>query len=101
MVLYCEGMTYAELVSAAVPVSTDELESLLAQDDNPTIYPGPRKCRRIAMNAHMSRYGRHAFVGFDYCDRNGYDEVGTVNNLRKPLFVFERLGDRIVVWDNA
>jgi hypothetical protein len=89
--------TYAEARKIAEPVTSEVIAELIAQDDNPYIFPGPGKRRRIAMDARFHQLGRHAFVGFDFCNRNGYGDTGTVDDFREPIFNFERPG-RIVRW---
>jgi hypothetical protein len=97
-----QPMTYAAAAAAAEQISLDELADLLAQDDNPDVYPGPRRVRRIAMGARLRiddfDFGRRAVVTHDFCDRRGNLQFGVAivgYRLDRPVFRFDRL-DRLV-----
>jgi hypothetical protein len=92
------AITYAAASQVAEAVSIDELSDLLATDRNPEVFPGPRKARRLAINARLVtthfKTGK-GFVGFDYFTKNGRPSndgvvVGYVSDF--PIFRFEDTG---------
>jgi len=79
--------TYAAAVKVAEIITEDELAEMIAADNNPEIFPGPRQPRRIAMKTTMSEWGG---VNYYYGNRNGYEEFGSVRLSRifPPVFRF-------------
>lgn len=85
---------YKQVAAQAEPVTIEQLAEIIAVDDNPTIWPGARRPSRIAMYIKVHDFGNHAFVGFDYCDRQGYTQSGTVWERRydPAVLEFEKAG---------
>jgi hypothetical protein len=88
-----ERRTYSQAIAAATPVTIEELRSLLDEDDNPTIWPGPRRPRRIAMDANVTGLDRLRYVEFTYCDVKGYTQRGTIwpSSYRPAVIAFSKI----------
>lgn len=97
--------TYAEAVANAEQISIHEIAQMLEQNDNPDIFPGPRRPRHIAMGAQAriwkfddgSEYG---YVAYDRCDRKGYLQSETAsigNSVDRPIFYFPNSGRTVQV----
>ena len=105
MTTHTAPATYAQAVAAAEQITIAELRDLLAADDNPDVYPGPRKRRQIAMGARLRSdvldSGREVgFVSYDRCTfgtgHTTFDGVTVGYRYNRPVFRFERQGVRIV-----
>ncbi len=83
-----DARTYAAAAKIAKVITVEELAELIAADDNPEIFPGPRQRRRIAMNARM---GAGSAVTYDYGNRNGFSEFGCtyLSRVYPPIFRFK------------
>ena len=88
-------LTYGTASKVATPVNTDELRDLIAQDDNPDIFSGKGKIRRVGWNLQISTAGTAVWISWDCDYGDGLDVASTWDG---PIFNFERLG-RIVRWE--
>lgn len=84
-------MQYHQARKKARPVTVGELKVLAAADDNPVVYPGPRKRSRRAMNLRVRDH--HNGLGsscWDYCNSAGYDATGcgVLGTYYAPVFHF-------------
>ena len=92
--------TYAQAIRAAEVVPVAELAAILRADDNPGVFPGPRRPYRIAMDVLVGDDTPFPFASFEYCDRRGYSKIGAVE-LQGHRVVVERGVDRApAVYDN-
>lgn len=88
-------LTYGAAAKVATSVNTDELRDLIALDDNPDIFPGKGKTRRVGWNLRINTAGTAVWLSWD-C---GYgDCLDSTSTYDRPIFNFERLG-RIVRWE--
>ena len=90
-------LTYGTASKVATPVNTDELRDLIAQDNNPDIFPGKGKVRRVGWNLRISTAGTAVWIAWD-CDYGDGLDVANPSSYDGPVFNFERLG-RIVRWE--
>tara|TARA_Y100000310_G_scaffold315433_1_gene365966 strand:+ start:54 stop:362 length:309 start_codon:yes stop_codon:yes gene_type:complete len=90
-------LTYGTASKIATPVNTDELRDLIAQDDNPDIFSGKGKVRRVGWNLRISTLGGYPYIGWD-CDYGDGLDTAIPSSYDGPIFNFERLG-RIVRWE--
>jgi len=90
-------LTYGAAAKVATPVNTDELRDLIAQDDNPDIFSGKGKVRRVGWNLRISTAGTAVWIAWD-CDYGDGLDVANPSSYDGPVFNFERLG-RIVRWE--
>lgn len=101
--------TYAAAAKVAENVTTDELAALLAEDDNPDVFLGARRPRRIAMRARVHRSANRtlagvgrAFLSFEYCSRAGYTQSGSAFPRPERLAEFAPIlafrNGRVVRW---
>ena len=60
-------LTYGAASKIATPVNTDELRDLIAQDDNPDIFSGKGKVRRVGWNLRIRTAGTAVWICWD-CD---------------------------------
>jgi len=80
--------TYAAAADIAEEITVDELAEMIGADNNPDIFPGPRRPRRIAMDAKMSEFC--AAVTYHYGNRNGRLHHGAsfLGRHNPPVFRF-------------
>ena len=90
-------LTYGAAAKVATPVNTDELRDLIAQDDNPDIFSGKGKIRRIGWNLRISTAGTAVWICWDCDYGDGLASAGP-SSYDGAIFNFERLG-RIVRWE--
>ncbi len=93
-------LTYGAAAKVATSVNTDELRDLIALDDNPDIFPGKGKTRRVGWNLRINTAGTAVWLSWDcayrVCDlTSSHDSTSTYD---RPIFNFERLS-RIVRWE--
>ena len=55
-------LTYGAAAKVATSVNTDELRDLIALDDNPDIFPGKGKTRRVGWNLRINTAGTEGAV---------------------------------------
>ena len=90
-------LTYGAAAKVATPVNTDELRDLIAQDDNPDIFSGKGKVRRIGWNLRIRTAGTAVWICWDCDYGDGLASAGP-SSYDGAIFNFERLG-RIVRWE--
>ena len=90
--------TYTEARKISRPVTEAQAVQMLKDDSNPKVYRY-RRAGRIAMDLVVYE-GRFPFVGFNYCNRNGYTDSGTASlveyvpgvGYRPTVFQSDRFG---------
>lgn len=87
--------TYSAATKLAEKIERTELEHLLTQSKSVTIFR-PRRSLIHAYVVSVMRYGTAGLlVGYDYCNRNGYNAHNAITLYDEVVFDFYQLG-RIV-----
>ena len=84
--------TYAEAAKIAEAVTVEEFAQMLAEDDAPIIFAGPRKDAHIPLNVLLRVFESGlACVVYTYCKRSGYNgnAAVTVGGCGVAVFSFD------------
>ncbi len=90
--------TYAQALAAAEEVTIAEGQALVAEADGcVALFPGKGQVRRLTLDIRFHSMDEiFAFIGFDFCDRNGNNAMSTASLHLRPVFDLYNQ-DRIIV----